>query len=89
MTTWESKHDNPKYKLYKDVLQDGIDKIRKYYNCLNEKPAYNLALGLSLSMDDLKMLMQFQYCICITSLTTSRFPGVELKSRRLKWLLAT
>ena len=44
-TAWEKKHDAPKYVLYKDTLTDGLDKLRKYYSQLDEKPSFVLVLG--------------------------------------------
>ena len=44
-TSWETKLDDPHYELYKDALIDGLEKIKKYYLRLDEKPAYILALG--------------------------------------------
>ena len=44
-TVWEAKRDDPKYNLYQDAIQDGLDKLSKYYSCFNQKPSYILALG--------------------------------------------
>ena len=44
-TAWEKKRDAPKYVLYKDALTNGLDKLRKYYSWLDEKPSFVLALG--------------------------------------------
>ena len=44
-TAWEKKHDSPKYVLYKDALSKGLEKIRKYYSRLDDKPNFVLALG--------------------------------------------
>ena len=45
-TAWEAKQQDPKYALYCTALQGGLDKIRKYYNRLDQKPVYILALGM-------------------------------------------
>ncbi|KAF8958255.1 hypothetical protein BDZ97DRAFT_1668780, partial [Flammula alnicola] len=45
-STWEKKRDDPKYALYKDALTDGLEKLRKYYSRLDEKPSFVLALVL-------------------------------------------
>ena len=44
-TAWEKEHNNPKYTLYKDALSKGLEKIRKYYSWLDDKPSFMLALG--------------------------------------------
>jgi len=44
-TAWESKASDPKYNLYRDALSDGLKKLKKYYTCFDEKPAYVLSLG--------------------------------------------
>ena len=46
-TAWEKKRDNPNYALYKDALCKGLEKIRKYYSRLDDKPSFVLALGKS------------------------------------------
>ena len=48
-TAWEKKRDAPKYVLYKDTLMDGLEKLRKYYSWLDEKPSFILALGKDFS----------------------------------------
>jgi hypothetical protein len=44
-SAWEKKRDALKYVLYKDALTDGLEKLRKYYSRLDEKPSFVLALG--------------------------------------------
>ena len=44
-TAWEKKHANARYALYKSALKDGLEKLRKYYSRLDEKPSFVLALG--------------------------------------------
>ncbi len=44
-TSWEKKRDAPRFNLYKDALSDGLEKVRKYYSWLDEKPNFVLALG--------------------------------------------
>ena len=44
-TAWEKKHDSPKYVLYKPALMNGLEKLRKYYLQLDDKPSFVLALG--------------------------------------------
>lgn len=46
-TTWENRRDNIKYILYKGALSAGLDKLRKYYFRLDEKPSFVLGLGKS------------------------------------------
>jgi hypothetical protein len=43
---WEAKQANGKYKLYHSALMDGLNKLKKYYNRFDKKPAYILALGV-------------------------------------------
>ncbi|KAF8190133.1 hypothetical protein BJ912DRAFT_850300, partial [Pholiota molesta] len=45
-SAWEKKRDSPKYSLYKDALQVGLDKLGKYYSRLDDKPCFVLALVL-------------------------------------------
>ena len=47
-TTWEAKHSNPKYATYWTAINDGLTKLHKYYSQFNEKPAYILALSMSI-----------------------------------------
>jgi hypothetical protein len=42
---WEWKHSMPKYELYKVAVQKGLDKVNKYYEKMDEKSVYMLALG--------------------------------------------
>lgn len=44
-TAWETKQENPKFGQYRNAIRDGLDKIKKYYNRLDDKPVYTLALG--------------------------------------------
>jgi hypothetical protein len=46
-TPWEAKRDSPKYALYHDVINDGLNKLNKYYSRFNQKPSFILALGRS------------------------------------------
>ncbi|RDB23356.1 Zinc finger BED domain-containing protein DAYSLEEPER [Hypsizygus marmoreus] len=45
-TAWEAKADDPRFPLYHDAIQDGLDKLKKYYSKFDEKPFYILALLL-------------------------------------------
>jgi hypothetical protein len=44
-TAWEAKRDDEKYILYRNAIQDGLDKLNKYYSRFDQKPCYILALG--------------------------------------------
>jgi hypothetical protein len=44
-SAWEKKRDSPAFDLYKDALTDGLEKLKKYYFRLDEKPSFVLALG--------------------------------------------
>jgi hypothetical protein len=46
-TAWEKKWDDANYALFRTALIDGLEKIKKYYNHFDEKPAFVLALGMS------------------------------------------
>jgi len=46
-TAWEAKCDSPKYTLYHNVINDGLNKLNKYYSCFDQKPSFVLALGRS------------------------------------------
>ena len=42
---WEKKRDSLRFDLYKEALTDGLEKLKKYYFRLDEKPSFVLALG--------------------------------------------
>ena len=42
---WEKKRRLPRFDLYKDALTDGLEKLKKYYFRLDDKPSFVLALG--------------------------------------------
>lgn len=48
LSAWEKKQELPQYSAYRNALQDGINKIMKYYSRFDDKPVYILALGESL-----------------------------------------
>ncbi|KAG9311867.1 hypothetical protein JVU11DRAFT_8120 [Chiua virens] len=45
-TAWEKKQKSGKFLLFHAAIQDGLNKINKYYNHLDNKPVYVLALVL-------------------------------------------
>ncbi|KAG2053975.1 hypothetical protein BDR06DRAFT_885007, partial [Suillus hirtellus] len=45
-TTWEMKNDLPKYEIFKDTIQAGLNRIGKYYWKFDNKPVYVLTLIL-------------------------------------------
>jgi len=47
-TAWEKKRDSARFALYKDALDHGLEKLKKYYSRLDEKPSFVLALGMIL-----------------------------------------
>jgi hypothetical protein len=67
-TLWEKKCDGAagfkRFLVYKDAIQNGLDKLRKYYNKFDEKPAYILTLS------KLSLLFLLYYLI-ITDYTNS------------------
>jgi DNA replication protein DnaC len=44
-TAWEAKCDNAKYAVYHNAINDGLEKLKKYYSRFDQKPAFVLALG--------------------------------------------
>jgi hypothetical protein len=48
-TKWEKKRDGAqgykRFAIYKEAIQDGLNKLRKYYCKFDEKPMYVLALS--------------------------------------------
>ena len=47
-TAWETKLASNHYSVYHNALHDGLEKLHKYYNKFDQKPAFLLALGESL-----------------------------------------
>ena len=45
MTAWEAKRDNRKFAMYHNAIEDGLEKLKKYYTRFDQKPSYVLALG--------------------------------------------
>ncbi|KAM6504300.1 hypothetical protein JOM56_001243, partial [Amanita muscaria] len=45
-TAWEEKRDDLHYAPYQNAIQDGLDKINKYYSRFDEKLAFVLAIVL-------------------------------------------
>lgn len=44
-TAWEAKADDPRYSQYQAAIQNGLQKLGKYYSQFDDKPVYILALG--------------------------------------------
>jgi len=44
-TAWEAKHDSECFSLYKQAINNGLQKLWKYYSCLDSKPVFILALS--------------------------------------------
>ena len=44
-TAWEAKCGNPRSAMYRNAINNGLEKLNKYYSRFDEKPAYILALG--------------------------------------------
>jgi len=42
---WEAKCDDEKYILYQNAIQNGLNKLSKYYSHFDQKPCYILVLG--------------------------------------------
>src|ERR1700678_2716157 len=60
-TAWETKRDSPRYALYKDALNEGLAKIRKYYTRLDQKPSFVLALGKTFLLSPFIQLFKLDY----------------------------
>jgi hypothetical protein len=45
-TAWEVKHDDVRFAVYHEAINEGLAKLQKYYSCFNEKPCYILRLFL-------------------------------------------
>lgn len=81
-TAWEKKAEDPHFKQFHQALHDGLAKMGKYYNQLDEKLAFVLALGELLNLFIFcSVLMVEQFYIPTTSLCTSRWLGVVPKSK--------
>lgn len=52
-TAWEAKRDSDKFFLYKDAINDGLEKLQKYYSRIDSKPTFVLALGTFLHYNQL------------------------------------
>jgi hypothetical protein len=59
-TQWEAKRNSPKYSVFRDALQKGLDKLGKYYNKFDEKPVYVLALGINFLYLSLNTLINYE-----------------------------
>ena len=44
LSRWDDKLNDPTYIAYHTALQDGIDKLRKYYCAFNDRPAFILSV---------------------------------------------
>jgi len=86
-TAWEKKRDTPRFTLYKDALSDGLEKVRKYYSQLDEKPNFVLALGEFLVNLVVYNLNSVQCFTLTTSSHISNFCGGAQKTRqpKLRW----
>ena len=44
-TAWEDKRDDPHFEVYADTVQDGLNKLTKYYLAFDQTPAVLLTLS--------------------------------------------
>lgn len=44
-SAWEAKLEESRYDIYHEAIEDGLNKLNKYYCRFDEKPAYILALS--------------------------------------------
>ena len=47
---WEAEQDDEHFSAYQTAINNGLAKLNKYYSRFNEKPAFILALGMSLKL---------------------------------------
>jgi hypothetical protein len=67
-TAWEEKRDSGDFDLYKDAIEDGLEKLRKYYSRIDSKPMFVLALGSLLLLFHLSANIDFiQFSTLITN----------------------
>jgi hypothetical protein len=78
-SAWEKKRDSPAFNLYKDALTDGLEKLKKYYSRLDEKPSFVLALG------KLSEWFKFFFNTFIYWLSTVLHPYYKLAYIKLAW----
>jgi hypothetical protein len=45
-TSWEDRLHSDCFSLYRDAINDGLGKLRKYYSRIDTKPVFILALGV-------------------------------------------
>lgn len=84
-SAWEKRRSNPKYGLYHNALTDGLEKLRKYYSRLDEKPSFVLALGKTFILSLNQMTDKpFKYSIHITNWLILNWLGVDLRSKPRK-----
>ena len=81
-TAWEKKSDSPRFALYKDTLNHGLKKLKKYYSRLDEKPSFVLALGTILPSYDLLLTSLFTSFTHTTNSHTSSSHGEVLKRKK-------
>ena len=46
MTAWETKSSTPRYVIFSNALQAGINKLNKYYNWFDLNPCIIVNLGM-------------------------------------------
>jgi hypothetical protein len=80
---WEAKRDDEKYILYRSAIQDGLDKLNKYYSRFDQKPCYILALGKFCCniFSDKGLTQRDQSFTPITNSRTSSLHGAVQKNR--------
>jgi hypothetical protein len=44
-TAWEKKRKSARYVLFRDAIDAGLAKLKKYYLRMDTKPVFTLALG--------------------------------------------
>jgi hypothetical protein len=77
--------------VYHDALEDRLEKLQKYYNNFNLKPAFSLGLVSAAFVKDkfISNTVPTKYYIPISNSNTSKSIGAEKKRRNKSWKMVT
>src|SRR5277367_1120384 len=88
-SAWEKKQTSPTFFLYQNALTEGLEKLKKYYSRLDEKPSFVLALGMTLHKLLWRNTNEFIYInyfgVILTNLFTVLHPYYKLAYIKLAW----
>ena len=48
MSRWDDKLADPTYIAYHTAIEDGCEKVKKYYCAFNKRPAFALSIGMAI-----------------------------------------